>query len=178
MNYQKQYQTAMDGARGDGSMASAEFLRRTMSFDPQAAMRESAQGAFASMREQMGQDMADLRGSQVGAGRSRTGFANKDEDRLVSSAYDRLNNVLAQNSMAGAQMQMQNNQALGAYGQNATNNYYDMLAGAMDREQANKNAKRSMWGGIAGAALGAAGMALGGPAGGALGGWLGKQLGG
>lgn len=175
-SYKSQYKAATAAAAQQGKQAEDAYLQRANSFDPYAAASASAQGQFQQFLPLLQRNIASLRGQQAGMGRLNTNWGSADEDRLVGDSLNNLNSQIAERSMQAAGMDMQNFQGLGQYGQNKSGMYYDLLSGAMDREQAEKNAKRGMWGGLLSAGLGAAGMVLGGPVGGAIGKWAGNRL--
>lgn len=183
---QGRFNSAMNRANTQGREAEDEYLRRAQEYDPQESIDRSARASFDSVRGDMNEAVGDLRGQQVGMGRLDTGFATGDEDRLVRSAYDRLNNTLSQNAMFGEQLSMQNTQALGRFGSEQSGRYLDLMSGQMDREQAARNAQKErqagLFGGIAklaggalGSLLGPAGTAVGAKLGGVVGGWLGQS---
>jgi hypothetical protein len=158
------------------------FFEQASAFDPYAAAERSARGMFDTFREDLGQDIGDLRGQQVGMGRLDTGFATEDEDRLITGGIRNLNNEIAGRSMQAAGMDWQRIQGIGGAAMHYGDNYLDLVSGGLDRYTAEENAKRSRKKGIFGAigtGLGAiGGFALGGPAGAAAGARIGGSMGG
>jgi hypothetical protein len=163
-----------------GQQASDAYLQQALSYNPMDSIRSTATGLFEEFKRKFGKDMRSLRGNQVARGRLDTGYGMQDEDELFTESSDRLNTQLLQTTMQGEQMRATNMGQLGAFGQNAGQEYRGGIADleATQRAQAltNKASKRQMWGQLGGAALGAAGMVLGGPAGGAIGGMVGRQF--
>jgi len=183
---QNRYMNALGRAGSTGDAAESRYYDELTGFDPQASFEKSARGAYTGFREQLGEDIRGLRGSQVGMGRLNTGFATGDEDRLVSRSAERFESMLGDRAMQTAGMNFQRIQAIGDYGDRTSNRYLDMLAGGLDRAQADQNARRqrrgAMSGGIGAALGGLAGTfllpGLGTEAGAAIGGALGRGIGG
>lgn len=73
-------------------------------FDPRGAAEESARAQYEAVSERMGEDFERLRDRQAGAGRLRTGFGFRDQDRFMRDRLDRLNRTLAQSAMDFAGM--------------------------------------------------------------------------
>jgi hypothetical protein len=174
--YQGQYDGAMNRTRQTGAAAEDEYLRRTKEFDAQSAVETSAMGQYNSFRDMLNRDLGTMRGRQAATGQSNTGYAVRQEDRLVEGGIQDLNNRIMANANHAVGLDLANTQGLGQFGQNQSGQFYDLLAGGMDRETAEKNARRQMWGGIINGVAGAAGTVLGGPAGGALAGGISKWL--
>lgn len=182
-----QAQSAYNGAVTRGGQAAAgaedEYLRRSRAFDPYAAAEKSARGQFSMFRDVLNKDVRKLRGEQVGMGRLDTGWAQQDEDELVSDSYDRLNDTIMANANNAASMELSHINGMGNYGLQRSGMFYDLLSGQLDREQAAKNARDSRRGGLWSAigSIGGAGIGMlaGNPLLGAqLGGYLGGAAGG
>ncbi len=139
----QQYNTATARAGASGQSATDAYLKRATAYDPYAAARTSAKAQFSSFSDLLKKNLADLRGSQVGVGRLNTGFATGDEDRLYEGAIRDLDNAVAGNALQASSLELSNNNAIGSFGQNQMQSYYDLLAGGLDRQQAGANAKRS-----------------------------------
>jgi hypothetical protein len=180
--------TAPTGTRGRllGALAGEEeraggvmdaYEERALGYDPYASAERAGMATGRRMFDDFGRDLADLRGSLVGAGRLRGGYGQEDEGRLYDRFEDRLAGTTAERSMQAAGLELGNIQGLGSYGQNAQHRYLSLLSGQADRELMERNARRDRRSGLFGAVAGVAGTALGGPIGGAIGGWLGKKLG-
>lgn len=138
------------------------YLDRATSFDPSAALDRYAGGVTSRLRRDIGRDVDTLRGQQVGMGRLDTGFATEDEDRVVTDLGERAQEDLDRAALQTTGMEMQNYQNVGQYGQNTRNTFLDLMGGGLDRETAEANAKRAMWGNIFGSLFGAAGTVAGG----------------
>jgi hypothetical protein len=161
------------GAYGDERAAAGHAA----AFDPFAAVQQSAQGAFNSFRNRLSKQIAALRGNQVGMGRMMdSGWAQQDEDELVTEGIEGLNNEIMRNSTAAAGMDMQNRQFGASQAQERTGRYYDLMAGQRDAEIGQSNAKRGSRDNLISAGMGLAGNILGGPIGGKIGGFLGGLL--
>jgi len=142
--------------------------------------QDYAQAAYSSIERPYMEAAQDLRGRQVGQGRTRTGFGFEDEDRFYRDAFAQpLAETIGMSSvqLAGMDAGMINARA------SSQDRFGDALAGGWDREQAEENAKKKkkkgLWstlGMVAGAGIGSlipgVGTYLGGAAGSALGGAL------
>lgn len=151
-----------------GTEVEDEFLDRARSFDADEAARMSARAQFDEFREDLADDMAALRGRQVGAGRLDSGFGFEDEDELVEASLDRLGRTLAQNSLRSAELQQRNTAELGRFGQATTGRALDVMASERDTEltleemrrrdeAARRGSKFGFLGKVGGALLGPAG---------------------
>lgn len=151
-------------SRRIGEALEDQYVSGISGFDPYAAYREQAQGAFNQFRRSFADQLSRLRGQQVGMGRLRTGFATADEDRLFTEMGSRLNDVLAQGALQAAGMDLQRLGQMGNYAQRARETalegHFGDWATRYQQQQANKASRRSMWGSLGGALLGAAGAAL------------------
>jgi hypothetical protein len=159
MNLRNQYNAALAGAGTRSGAADNEFYRRATEFDPYARVEQSAMGSYNLLADQLGKQMQTLRSQQVGMGRLQTGFASEDETDLVREGRDQLTNMLLANSMQAAQMDQSRIGMLGSYAGQQQSNYYDLLSGGLDREQAERNARQQKRGGLFGT-IGAIGGAL------------------
>ncbi len=164
--------------RGGGEGYEDQAMQRMAEFDPQQSINDSAQAAFASFRDQLSKTITNLRGQQVGMGRLQTGFGTGDEDELVDRGVQNLNQELMRNSMTGAQMTAQNNQAMFSAGAHQTGRFYDVLAGQRDYETSQANAKRERKGNLLGGIGTLLGAGVGAFAGGPAGAKLGASVGG
>ncbi|MFW6153079.1 MAG: hypothetical protein ACOC42_01830 [Halobacteriota archaeon] len=139
-------------------------------FDPQQAAERSARAQFETFREDLGSDIQDLRGQQVGMGRLDTGFAGRDEGEFISDRLDRLDRALATNALTVSGQNLDRHRLLAGL----RGRYFDMLSGQLDREQAARNAKLGFLGTLATAGGTIAGAAVAGPPGAAAGGAAGR----
>lgn len=173
------YIRALSGDEARGRRAEDEFIERSTTFDPYESAQTAARAQVAAVREQFGEDLDDLRDFNAGIGRLETGYGGMDEDELFEDVVDRTSRQIASNSLAATSLDLQNTQGIGAYGERTTNRYLDLLSGGLDREQAERNARRaeraSLWGTVGGLAGGVAGSFLG-PIGGAAGAAVGRRL--
>lgn len=140
-----------------GQQVNDEYLQRIRSFDPMQAATQASQAQYALAMPQIKRQLADLRGSQVGQGRLRTGFGQGDQDQLLTTNLEHLNQSMIQRAMQAAQMQQATTSELGAYGQNNQNMYLDYATGRertrYEQEQANRAGNRSMIGSLLGAGI-------------------------
>lgn len=115
----------------------------------QQALNDSTRAAVANALPSYMQNLQGSRENAIRRGTSNGDLQTSFEGDL-SSAFQR--NV--SNSIAGQAMNMYGTQ-VGAYGNlanNDSNNYLDLLSGNADREQAGRNARYGLVGGIIGAA--------------------------
>lgn len=168
-------------SRRIGEALEDQYVSGISGFDPYAAYREQAQGAFNQFRRSFANQLSRLRGQQVGMGRLRTGFATADEDRLFLEMADRLNDVLAQGALQAAGLNLQRLGQMGDYAarqrDTALQGYFGDWATRYQQQMADRASKRQMWGNLIGAGLTGLGLALGGPAGGTIASGIGKAIG-
>src|SRR5690606_19405149 len=140
--------SALSASERRGQEAEDEYFRRAREYDPTAAVTTAAQGAWAQIAPQLQDTIRDLRGRLAATRRLRGGYGEMEEDEVFTRAAQHLTSEIARNAMSAAGLQLQNIQGLGGYGQAVTNRYLDLLAGGMDREQMEENARRRRRGGI------------------------------
>ncbi len=163
------------GARGEG-----DYLNRAENFNAQDSVNNFAKGAYGSISRALTQNLGNLRDESVGAGRLDTGFYTEDQGKVLSTATGQLSDAIAQGSLQAAGLQQRNDEGLGQFGQNATNNYGDLLTarrGEVEQDYRDaQDRQRKRKGGI-GAALGTGlGYLAGGPVGGYIGGAIGGSI--
>lgn len=162
-----------------GREAEDEYLTRARGFDADEAAGRSAKAQFDTFREDLAEDLGDLRGEQVGAGRLDTGYRFDDEDELIEGGIRDLNRGIAGRAVQTAGMNLRNTEGIGQYGQDTTGRYLDILGSERDadlqleemRRKDEANRKKGMFG-----LAGRVGGTLLGPAGDKLGGRLGEAL--
>ena len=147
--------------RGRGERLSDAYERGILSFDPYAAYRTAAQGAFGDFRRQFFDAIRNLRGSQVAAGRLQTGFATEDEDDLFLEMANMLNDRLAQGAMQATAMDLDRLGMIGASGERSRDRVLDAYFGRYATERQAEGQRRagrlSLIGDIGGALINAAG---------------------
>lgn len=152
-------------SRRIGEALEDQYVSGISGFDPYAAYREQAQGAFNQFRRSFADQLSRLRGQQVGMGRLRTGFATGDEDRLFLEMADRLNDVLAQGALQAAGMNLQRLGQMGDYAarqrDTALQGYFGDWATRYQQQMADRASKRSLWGQLGSSLLTGAGLAIG-----------------
>lgn len=142
-----------------GKGLKGELLGQIRGYDPYAAAQRATNATVGSLFEQYGNDFRDLRGSQVGTGRLNTGFGGADEDRMTRMFADRVGNVVAQNSLQAAGLDLQNIGNLGTmYGQQLMN---DTAQRELQIAQQNaRRQERASWASTLGSVGGMIGSAL------------------
>lgn len=169
-----QGQAKKDEERGDVLEREAED--RLRGFDAEDAARRSARAQFDEFREDLGEDIQDLRGSQVGRGRLNSGFGFDEEDELVSEGIENLGRSLTQNALQAQGLNLSATSQLGAMGQGRTSRFLDVLASERDadflEEEMRRRKKADKRGGLFSAlgtvAKGVGGYIAGGPVGAGL----------
>lgn len=151
-----------------------EADERRSEFDARGYARDFTDAAFADFREDFGENMDDLRGSQVGRGRINSGFGFEEEDRLFRDMGRDLNRELGRAAFTSAGLDLRNTEGMTATAEGSRGRYLDLLAGERDAGIARENAKRQERGGLFGALGSVAGSIFGGPIGGSIGGAIGK----
>ena len=137
-----------------GSTLMDNFTSGIQDFDPDAAFNRRLTAAQESFKRQFTRDVEALRGSQVRRGRTNTGFAFQDEDRLFEEMAGRFAEVSGSAALTTAGMDMDRLALIGAHGERASDRAmsarggeYHTLRGQRLQDQADR---RQMWGNIAG----------------------------
>lgn len=128
-------------------------------FDPDAAFRTSAEGAMGDFRREMSDQLRDLTGSAVGAGRLNTGFFDEDRGEVATRLGGQFQDRLAQGAMQTAGMRQQQLGQMGQMAGQRQNRYLELLTGKMDRDTGNENARRDRRTGLLSAGAGLLGSA-------------------
>lgn len=158
---QRQANTATSTAAGSRS----QYLSSLEGFDPRAYLADAAGSAYSGLQEQMGQATANRRqslarrglfGADLGAGRQQKDFSSRLAQALASLSMEAGGMEQRRQGMIGDVYRGDQQNAQVQQGQ-----YYDLLAGAQDRQQAEKNAKKSRWSSLAGGLGALAGGAIG-----------------
>jgi hypothetical protein len=130
-----------------------EAWSRMSSFDPYESMGRAAEAQWSTFSEQLGEGLEDMRGSQVGRGRLRTGFGFEDEDRFSRDSLDRFYTQLASQAWRAPGYELQNTGMMaGSLDRewDIKTGETDIEIGELDRAQAERESKRRMWGNIFG----------------------------
>jgi hypothetical protein len=139
-------------------------------YSAQDAYEKSTAAALRLAERPFREDDEQFYAGQVGKGRVGTGFGMDAAARRRRDREERVQDMIASRGLATQQLELQGRGLEG-----------DLLSGGLDREEAEKNAKRKRKGGLFGAIGGIAGGVLGSVVPGvgtALGGYLGGKLGG
>lgn len=159
--YGQRFDREVEAERARGERLSDAYERGIVSFDPYAAYRTAAQGAFGDFRRQFFDAIRNLRGSQVAAGRLQTGFATEDEDDLFLEMANMLNDRLAQGAMQATAMDLDRLGMIGASGERSRDRVLDAYFGRYATERQAEGQRRagrlSLIGDIGGALINAAG---------------------
>lgn len=150
------YMEAFGPTKRRADTAQDYYLEGAMGFDPTASLQRYGEAAYSGFERNLGEEMTDLRGRAVGAGRLNTGFQTEDEDRVVTDLGERYQDALAGQSLYATSLEQRNLEGVGAYGAGQQNTYLDLISGQMDRETAEKNAKKKLLGSVLGGLFGGA----------------------
>jgi hypothetical protein len=175
-------------AAGYGQSATADYAQRITSFDPTAAINKYATGTWNSMIGGPGgfnDQLTRLRGNEVAGGRLDTGFYDEDQGQLYRSTVNDFSNDLSRTAVQGANMEMANNQAIGAFGQQQQGLGLDLgvarreelINNKREADERKRKKKRGIAGAIGGVIGGVGGFLVGGPAGAAAGYGVGSKVG-
>lgn len=164
-------QAASDQERG--MRAEDETFDRLSGFDAEDAARRSARAQFDEFSEDLGDNISDLRGSQVGRGRLSSGFGFEEEDELYEGALEDLGRSLSQNALHAQGLNLSATSQLSELGGRQTGRFLDVLASERDadllEEEQRRRARAEKRGGLFDAlgtiAKGGLGFWAGGPAG-------------
>lgn len=159
-----------------GEDATKSYWDRISSFDPSEAVNKYATGTWNAMKSGPGgfdESLASLKGKSVGSGRLDTGFFDQDSGDLYRSTVNDFGNSMSRTALDASRMQMQNNEAIGQFGQDETGLNLELGSGraeqlindAREKAERRRQKKRGIGGLIGGVAGGIGGFALGGPAG-------------
>jgi hypothetical protein len=176
----RMFNDEVQAARASRGNVLPDAVRRLQGFDAMPALDATMRGAASRARAEFDDSLMDLRGASVRTGRLSTGFFDEDAGRLFRRVNEGLDNTIASASMNALAMQQANDARLVGVGQQQEQQFLDLLSGGLDRETAERNARRQSRGNalrsltsLAGAGLG---FMLGGPAGAAMGGSMAGSL--
>lgn len=162
-------QSDIDRERGREAEDIAQ--ERLTGFDAEEGAARAGRAQFETFREDLQRDLGDLRGSQVGRGRLRSGFGFDEEDELIEFGLRDLNRQLTQNALQAQGLNLSAARSLGQTGGQRTGRFLDILASERDadlleEEMERREKARSRGGllrGLGAIAGGAAGFFAGGP---------------
>lgn len=75
-------------------------------FDPSGAINTYANGAWGSIKANLGDQLNDIRNQDARLGRLNTGFFDKDRGTVINRATDQFTNNLAQTAVQGAGLKL------------------------------------------------------------------------
>ena len=152
-----------DYARPAGTPQAVTDLAK---FDPQASLNTYATGAWDSILNRVGgmkDQLRDLAGSSVGAGRLDSGLFDEGRGEVMNRGMESLGSALAQQGVNAAGLKASTLNSAAGFQEGEQNRYLDLVRGGMDDDTARQNArdasKSSMWGTI-GQVAGTVGGAL------------------
>lgn len=128
------------GAQSDA--LESDYLDKAQSFDPSAALNKYAEGAYGNFSTQLKQQLGDLAGKSVGAGRLDTGFFDQDQGKVMTDLGTNFINDLNTHALDAAHMEQAGISELGQHSLAKSSEYLDLVSGEADRETAKQNAKR------------------------------------
>jgi len=136
------YTGAMDRAGQIAPQIEDRFLERDAAFDPGAAFKEYSAGAFSDFGKQLSYALRDNAYGAVGSGRMDTGFYDQDRGYIANELSRSYLADINRAALETTGMRQRQNEYLGQYGLNRTQDYQDLVAGQLDRETAERNARR------------------------------------
>lgn len=136
-----------------GATADAQYEQDNAAFDPRQALTEYSKGATSEFNRNLALQLRDLKGSAVGAGRINTGFFDEDQGQVVQDLGARYLSDINSRALDTAGMRQRQIEFGGTRGTQRTQDYHDMLAGTLDRETAERNARRAQRAGLIGGAV-------------------------
>lgn len=125
-----------------GNQAEDVAQQRLEGYDAQEAARTSARAQFDEFSEDLGENIQDLRGSQVGRGRINSGFGFDEEDQLYEGALEDLGRTLNQNALQAENLNLNATGQLSELGGRRTGRYLDVLASERDSQLLQEEQKR------------------------------------
>lgn len=169
------YRGAMRTALDREQAAADEAVNRQANYDPYEAANRASEAQFYTVDRGLREGVEDLRGSQVGRGRLRTGFGFQDEDRLYRDTYESFGRSVAERSLQASGLELQNIHDM----QRSRELAPEIAAGGIDAELARMDYESQKKGGFLGGIGGLLGAGVGFIAGGGpLGVAAGAQIGG
>lgn len=165
--------------RDQGDAATDEYLGQALDFDASEGLNDYARGAYATISDQLGEELKRLRGSAVGAGRLDTGFYDEDRGELVRSTQRDFSNALAQQALNAQGQQLRNAEGLASFGQGQQRDANDLLTSRREelenayreeQERKRKGGLGGFLGGVVGSVVPGIGSAIGGALGSKIGG--------
>lgn len=156
----RQFDAATEREGATAAASDAAYERDNAAFDPRAAFKEYSAGAMSDFSRNLALSLRDLKGSAVGAGRLDTAFFDEDQGQVVSDLGSRYLADVNQHALQTAGMRQGQIQYEGNRGTQRTQNYQDALAATLDRETAERNARRATRQGLIGGAVKLGAVAL------------------
>jgi hypothetical protein len=146
---------------------------RLRGFDAEEGARRSARAQFDEFSQDLGRNIRDLRGSQVGRGRINAGFGFEDEDELYEGSLRDLGRTLSQNALQAQGLNLQAAGELGGMGERQTGRGLEILGSERDasfleeeqRRRQRAQSRSGLFGALGTLARGVGGFIAGGPVG-------------
>jgi hypothetical protein len=124
-------------------------------FDPQASLNTYATGAWDSILNQAGgmkDQLRDLAGSSVGAGRVDSGLFDEDRGEVMNRGMESFGSALAQQGMNAASLRASTLNSAAGFQEEEQNRYLELVRAGMDDDTARQNARAAAragtWGAI------------------------------
>lgn len=139
---ERSFEASIGDAGTAAKTAQSRYATDSAGFDPASSYKEYAGGAFKDFQTQLGQQLRDLGGKSVGAGRFDSGFFNEDQGQVIRDVSSDFSNRLAQGALQTSGMRLGQLGQEGQYALGQSGMYNDLLSGQLDRDTARENAKR------------------------------------
>lgn len=152
------------------------FLADDAAFDPGDAFKEYSAGAMSDFRAQLADELRKNAYGAADSGRLDTGFYDEDRGKISTDLARQYTADINRQALNTAGMRQRQIEFRGNYGLESGRDFQDLVAGQLDRETAERNARRQSRSGIISGLTQLAGTAIGFAAGGPPGAAAGAAL--
>ena len=174
------YHNALLGTQQGGAADLPGAIDRVRNYNAQGALDTYTRAATDRSQLAFRNNLRDLKGSEVRNGRLNTGFFDEDVGQLALDSNRQLNDQIGSRALEASQMQQTNDARYLGAAEQQQQQYFDLLTGGLDREQAEKNRqsqqRSSLLGSLASLGGTAIGFLAGGPPGAGVGGSVGGNI--
>ena len=164
-NYQQQYDRGIQETGRQGSALMGNFTSGITNYNPQQAFERRVTAAQQGFKRDFGRNLGKLRSQQSARGRTKTGFAFQDEDRLFQGMSEHLNEVIGNAALQTSGLELDRLGLAGSVGGALSGRAMDARGGEYHTERAQRFTdqadRRNMWTSIIGSIFGAGGQIAG-----------------
>ena len=169
-NYQQQYDRGIQETGRHGSALLGNFTSGITNYNPSQAFERHARSATQGFQRDFKKNLGHLRSQQSARGRTKTGFAFQDEDRLFEGMSQHLNEVIGRAALQTSGLELDRLGMAGSMGSALSGRAMDARGGEYHTERGQRFQdqadRRNMWTSIIGSIFGAGGQIAGASAGG------------